>query len=224
MPFVFAIQALEDINTDEPVGVTSIGQKNFITTGWLGVTYDDKGDPVGGAFPNWITLPGGPGLGLARSWHFALAWLFVLNGAAYLLFGLASGHFRRDLVPAGSELRPRHLLADIWSHVRLRRPRGEAARRYNVLQKLAYLGVVFGLLPLMVLTGLTMSPAVTAALPFLFDMFGGRQSARTIHFVVANLLVLFVLVHVIQVILAGPVNEMRSMITGRFAIRPEAGK
>jgi thiosulfate reductase cytochrome b subunit len=224
MPFVFAIQALEDINTDEPVGVTSIGGKNFITTGWLGVTYDDNGEPVGGAFPDWITLPGGPGLGLARGWHFALAWLFVLNGAAYLLFGLGSGHFRRDLLPAGRELRPRHLLGDIWNHLRLRRPCGEAARRYNVLQKLSYMGVVFVLLPLIVLTGLTMSPAVTAALPFLFDLFGGRQSARTIHFILANLLVLFVLVHVIQVILAGPVNEMRSMITGRFAVRPETGQ
>jgi thiosulfate reductase cytochrome b subunit len=226
VPSVFSIQALEDIETDEPVGVTSVAGKNFITTGWLGVTYDDDGMPVGGAFPDWITLPAGPGLGLARSWHFALAWLFVLNGAAYLLFGLLSGHFRRDLVPAGGELAPRHLLADVWNHMRLRRPRGEAARRYNVLQKLAYMIVVFVLLPLMVLTGLTMSPAVTAAMPFLFDMFGGRQSARTVHFIVANLLVLFVLVHVVMVILAGPFNEMRSMITGRFAIRapPVEGK
>jgi thiosulfate reductase cytochrome b subunit len=223
---VFAIQALEDIETDDPVGVTTVAGKNFITTGWLGVTYDDDGMPVGGAFPDWMTLPAGPGLALARSWHFALAWLFVLNGAAYLLFGLFSGHFRRDLVPAGGELAPRHLLADVWNHLRLRRPRGEAARRYNVLQKLAYMIVVFVLLPLMVLTGLTMSPAVTAAMPFLFDIFGGRQSARTIHFIVANLLVLFVLVHVVMVILAGPFNEMRSMITGRFAIRaaPVEGK
>ena len=90
-----------------------------------------------------------------------------------------------------------------------------------MLQKLAYLIVIFVLLPLMVLTGLTMSPAVTAAVPVLFDLFGGRQSARTIHFIVANLLVLFVLVHVIQVVIAGPFNEMRTMITGRFAIRPE---
>ena len=132
-----------------------------------------------------------------------------------------SGHFRRDLLPTGAELRPRHILGDIWNHIRLRRPRGEAARRYNVLQKLAYMVVVFVLLPVMVLTGLTMSPAVTAAMPFLFDMFGGRQSARTIHFLVANLLVLFVLVHVVQVVLSGVFNNMRSMITGRYAIRPE---
>jgi thiosulfate reductase cytochrome b subunit len=224
MPSVFSINAFEDINTDEPVGVTIIAGKTFITTGVLGVSYDGDDMPIGEAFPNWITLPGGPGLGLARDWHFALAWAFVLNGVAYLLFGLLSGHFRRDLVPARAEMRPRHILRDLWNHMLLRRARGEAARRYNVLQKLAYLTVIFVLLPLMVLTGLTMSPAVTAAFPFLFDLFGGRQSARTIHFIVANLLVLFVLIHIVQVLIAGPLNEMRSMITGRFAIRPEVGK
>jgi thiosulfate reductase cytochrome b subunit len=92
-----------------------------------------------------------------------------------------------------------------------------------VLQKLAYLTVVFLLLPVMVLSGLTMSPAVTAAVPGLFDLFGGRQSARTIHFLVANLLVLFVLVHVAEMLLAGVFNRMRSMITGRYAIRPQVG-
>ena len=212
-------------NTDEPVGVTSIGQKNFITTGVLGVTYDDKGDPVRRRLPELDHAAGRP-----RTW-----------ARAQLAFRRSPGYSCstappiccsawRAAISAATSCRPGASFArdissrDIWNHVRLRRPRGDAARRYNVLQKLAYLGVIFGLLPLMVLTGLTMSPAVTAALPFLFDMFGGRQSARTIHFVVANLLVLFVLVHVIQVILAGPVNEMRSMITGRFAIRPEAGK
>ena len=124
-----------------------------------------------------------------------MAWLFVLNGAVYLLFGLLSGHFRRDLAPNADQLRPRHILADIWAHLRLRRPRGEAARRYNVLQKFAYLIVIFVLLPAMMLSGLTMSPAVTAVFPFLLDLFGGWQSARTIHFLTANLIVLFVLVH-----------------------------
>jgi thiosulfate reductase cytochrome b subunit len=108
--------------------------------------------------------------------------------------------------------------------MRLRQPRGEAAKRYNVLQKFAYIAVVFVLLPVMLLTGLTMSPAVTAAAPFLFDLFGGRQSARTIHFVVANLLVLFVLVHVIEVLLSGVFNGMRSMVTGRYVIKPEKGQ
>src|SRR5215472_12762995 len=219
VPSVFSIAALEDIETDEPVGVTTIMGHNFITTGVLGVAYDAQGEPVSGAFSRWLTLPGG--LALARDAHFAAAWLLVFNGLVYLLFGLFSGHFRRDLVPGSAELRPRHVLADIWNHLRLRRPRGEAARRYNVLQKLAYLLVVFLLLPVMVLTGLTMSPAFTAAMPFLFDLFGGRQSARTIHFLVANLLVLFVIVHIIQVVVTGAFNNMRSMTTGRYVVLPE---
>src|ERR1700681_833364 len=103
VPSVFSIAALEDIETDEPVGVTTIAGHNFITTGVLGVAYDSDGEPITGAFPNWLTLPGGPGLGLARDWHFALAWLFVLNGAVYLLFGLFTGHFRRDLVPMADQ-------------------------------------------------------------------------------------------------------------------------
>src|SRR5207237_1048202 len=129
--------------------------------------------------------------------------------------------FRRDLAPAGDQLRPRHIARDVWDHLRLRQSRGEAAKRYNVLQKFTYLAVVFGLLPVMVLSGLTMSPAVTAAAPLLFDLFGGRQSARTIHFITANLLVLFVLVHIILVMLSGAFNRLRAMITGRYVIRPE---
>jgi thiosulfate reductase cytochrome b subunit len=222
VPSFMSISALEDIETDEPVGVTTVMGHNFITTGVLGVSYDAQGEPVSGAFPRWLILPGG--LAVARDVHFAAAWLLVFNGLAYLLFGVFTGHFHRDVLPVAAELRPRHVLADLWSHIRLRRPRGEAARRYNILQKLAYVIVIFGLLPVMVLTGLTMSPAVTAAMPFLFDLFGGRQSARTIHFLVANLLVLFVLVHIIQVVVTGVFNNMRSMITGRYAILPEDGR
>jgi thiosulfate reductase cytochrome b subunit len=222
MPSFFSIAALEDIETDEPVGVTSIMGHNFITTGVLGVAYDAQGEPVAGAFPRWLIFPGG--LAMARDVHFAAAWLFVINGLVYLLFGLFTGHFRRDLMPDAAELRPRHMMADILNHIRLRRARGAAARRDNVLQKLAYVIVIFALLPVMVLSGLTMSPAVTAAMPFLFDMFGGRQSARTIHFLVANLLVLFVFIHIIQVVVTGLFNNVRSMITGRYAILPEIRK
>jgi thiosulfate reductase cytochrome b subunit len=175
-----------------------------------------------GAFPDWLILPGG--LGAARAVHFDAAWLLVVNGLVYLLFGLFSGHVRCDLLPAAKELAPHRLLAEVLSHLRLRRVRGAATRRYNVLQKLAYVTVVFVLLPVMVLTGLTMSPAVTAAAPVLFDLFGGRQSARTIHFLAASLLVLFVVVHVLQVVITGPVNNMRAMITGRYAIPPENGQ
>lgn len=217
MPAVLSIDALMDDVTGAPVGVTTLLGHSFPTTGVLGISYDGDGEPVEAAFPDWLTLPAG--LALARDVHFAAAWLLVLNGLVYLVSGLAGGHVRRDLLPAARELTPRHLLGELAGH--LRRPRGAAARRYNALQKLAYLTVVFVLLPAMVTSGLTMSPAVTAALPFLFDLFGGRQSARTIHFIVADLLVLFVLVHVAQVVVTGAFNNMRAMITGRYAILPE---
>jgi thiosulfate reductase cytochrome b subunit len=221
MPSFLSIVVLEDAATGKPRGVTTIMGHSFDTTGVLGVSYRVDGEPVEGAFPNWLSLP--VDLGLARAVHFDAAWLLVLNGLVYLLSGLFSGHFRRDLLPAANDLAPRHVLADIWNHIRLRRTRGPAARHYNVLQKLAYLAVIFVLLPAMVLSGLTMSPGATAAMPFLLDLFGGRQSARTIHFLVTDLLVLFVLVHVIQVIIAGAFNNMRAMITGRYAILPESG-
>jgi thiosulfate reductase cytochrome b subunit len=219
MPFVFGIGAKNE--DGRAVGITRIANVDFDTTGVLGVSYDGNGRAMGRAFPPWLTLPSNASLALARDWHFLLAWLFVINGAVYLGFGLVSGHVRRDLLPDAKELRPRHIARVILGHLRLRFPRGEEDRRYNVLQKLAYLAVVFGLLPVMMLSGLTMSPAVTAAAPFLFDLFGGRQSARTIHFITANLLVLFVLVHVLQVLISGAFNRMRAMITGRYVIRPE---
>ena len=221
LPAVFSIGAAINRDTGAIVGVTQVAGSTFVTTGVLGVNYDPDRGTVRRAFPAWLTLPGEPGLGLARDWHFLIAWLFVANGAVYLLFGLLSGHFRRDLAPTAAQLHPRGILNDIWNHVRLRPPRGEAARHYNFLQKLAYLVVVFLLLPLMVLSGLTMSPAVTAAVPGLFDLFGGRQSARTIHFITANLLVVFVFIHLVALLLSGALNGMRGMITGRYVIKPE---
>jgi thiosulfate reductase cytochrome b subunit len=215
---VFAIGSALDPTSGAPVGLTLVAGSTFVTTGVLGVSHDPERGMARRAFPAWLTLPGEPGLALARDWHFLMAWMFVANGTIYLVFGLLSGHFRRNLAPARDQLRLRHILADIWDHVRLRRPRGEGARRYNILQKLAYLTVILLLLPIMLMSGITMSPAVTAAAPFLFDLFGGRQSARTIHFIVANLLVLFVLVHVVEMLIAGALNGMRSMITGRYVI------
>src|ERR1700731_3798272 len=167
VPSVVSIGSAIDPASGAPVGVTRIAGLSFVTTGVLGVSYDSERGMVARAFPAWLTLPGEPGLALARDWHFLMAWLFVANGAVYLLFGLLNGHFRRDLAPAADQLRLRHILADVFDHIRLRVPRGEEARRYNVLQKLAYLMVVFLMLPAMVLSGLTMSPAVTAAVPSL---------------------------------------------------------
>ena len=219
VPTVFSISGRYDPETEQPVGLTRIGDYTIDTTGFLGVTYDADGRPRPGAFPQWATL--GEDLALARDWHFLAAWLFVINGTIYLLFGLFSRHFWRDLAPNRDQLRPRHIASDLWNHIRLRQPRGPEARRYNVLQKITYLAVIFVLLPAILASGLTMSPAVTAAFPFLFDLFAGRQSARTIHFICANLLLLFVLIHVVQVLLSGAFNLTRSMITGRYVVKPE---
>ncbi|PLK27594.1 cytochrome b/b6 domain-containing protein [Novosphingobium sp. TH158] len=171
-------------------------------------------------FPGWMTLPSTYNLADARLWHLAFAWLFGLATAAYLGWSLVNGHLWRDLRPRLAELSPCNLWHDIASHARLRLPRGEAAARYNVLQKLAYCLVLLVLLPLLVLTGLAMSPAIGAALHGLPDLFGGRQSARSVHFLCAAGLVLFVIVHLAMVLLAGPVNGVRAMITGRFALPP----
>jgi thiosulfate reductase cytochrome b subunit len=199
-------------------GFLRVGATTIPTTGVLGVSSLD-GQTVARAFPGWLTLPSFQDLAQGRRWHFFFAWCFVVNGAVYLAYSLLNGHLRRDLVPARGELAPRHLWHEIAAHARLRFPKGEQARRYNVLQKLSYLGVVAILLPLMLLTGLTMSPGMNAAAPFLLDVFGGRQSARSIHFITASLLVLFVLVHLAMVLLSGVWNNLRSMITGRYAIR-----
>jgi thiosulfate reductase cytochrome b subunit len=208
----------DDSGDGPPAGFARIGSSTFKTTGILGVSRNASGEFVQRGFPRWVTLPGWRDLAMGRRWHFFFAWAFVANLLLYLVAGLASGHFWRDLLPDREQLRPRSLFHDAADHHRLKFPRGEAARHYNPLQKLTYLSVIGVLLPLMVLTGLTMSPGMDAILPWLVDLFGGRQSARMIHFIAASLIVLFVFVHVAMVVLAGPLNELRSMITGRFAI------
>src|SRR5699024_4692323 len=111
-------------------------------------------------FPSWATLPSYRSLADGRRWHFFFAWIFVLNGLVYVLAGLAGGHLRRDLLPGRDQFTAKHLRQEVLDHARLRFPKGEAARRYNVLQKLSYLAVVLVLLPLMILTGLSMSPGM----------------------------------------------------------------
>jgi len=208
----------DDSGGGPPAGFARIGSSIFNTTGILGVSRDASGEVVRRGFPRWVTLPSWRDLAMGRRWHFFFAWAFAANLLVYLVAGLAGGHFWRDLLPGREQLRPRALLHDAANHLRLKFPRGAAARHYNPLQKLTYLGVIGVLLPLMILTGLAMSPGMDAILPWLVDLLGGRQSARTIHFIAAGLIVLFVFVHVAMVLLAGPVNELRAMITGRFAI------
>jgi thiosulfate reductase cytochrome b subunit len=204
----------------QPVGITQVAGKRFVTTGVLG--YSGKPGARGPrGFPAWATVPSWQDLATGRRWHFFFAWLFVINGFVYLASGVIGGHIRRDLWPTRAQLAPRHIWHEITAHARLKFPKGEAARTYNVLQKLSYLAVALVLLPLMVATGLTMSPGVDAAWPWLLDLFGGRQSARSVHFISASLIVLFVIVHLVMVVASGTWNNIRSMITGRYAIELE---
>lgn len=188
---------------------------------WGQSSYTDAGPllQIEGGFPAWATLPSGQWLAMGRRWHFFFAWLLVINAAAYLSYSVASRHLTRDLAIRRTDWRS--IGRSFLEHLRLHRPSGEAARHYNVLQKLSYLLVIFGVLPLIVLTGLAMSPWLNSVLPGWVEFLGGRQSARTLHFAAAFLLVLFVLVHVFEVIVTGFWNNLRSMITGRYRIEPE---
>ncbi|WP_439534944.1 cytochrome b/b6 domain-containing protein [Polymorphobacter sp.] len=197
-----------------PRGMVMIGDTNFDTTGVLGLSAGQSGSLQNIAFPHWATIPSGRDLGLARNWHFAAAWLLIVNGLVYLAYGVFSGHFRRRLLPGATELQPGNIGHDIVEHLKLRFPKGEAALRYQVLQKIAYSGAALVLLPLMVLSGLGMAPGMDASWPWVVDLFGGRQSARSVHFVVTNLVVLFILVHLLMLVLAGPFKLTRGMITG----------
>ena len=205
----------------EDVGITTIFGHPFMTTGVLGLSRDDQGNPRERGFPAWATLPSFQALALGRRWHFFFAWIFVVNGVLYVAAAILARHFWRDLVPSRGQLR--HIGRTILDHLRLRFPRGEEARRYNVLQKLSYLFVPFVLGPLIVLAGLAMSPRIDAGFPWLPVVFGGRQSARTIHFLCAFAFLAFVIVHIVMVLLSGVWNNLRSMITGWYDLGRAAG-
>jgi len=205
------------------LGYTRIAGHEFDTTGVLGLsTSPDSGAAMARAFPWWATIPGTQWLAMARHWHFFFAWIFVINGVLYLLYTIFSRHLKRDLVPTRDELR--NIGRSIVDHLKFRHATGAAATRYNVLQSLTYLIVIFGLLPLVVIAGLAMSPRIDAVFTGWVDLLGGRQSARTLHFLAAFGLLLFVVVHVAEVFIAGVWNEMRSMITGWYAVPEEHAK
>ncbi len=152
--------------------------------------------------------------GWGRSLHFLAAWFLVLPGALYVLAGTFGGHFRSHVLPKAGELGPRHVWREVLDHLRLRIPAARGGPQYGLLQKCAYSLVVFVAAPLIVVTGLTMSPAVTAAFPILLRLFGGYQSARTIHFFTFVALVLFVIVHVVMVVKSGFRRQIRAMTVG----------
>jgi thiosulfate reductase cytochrome b subunit len=200
-----------------PIGLTTVFGHPFTTTGVLGLSADPQGgEPAARGFPSWATIPSYQDLATGRAWHFFFAWLFVLNGLFYVVYSLLTRHVSRDLVPSSYQLGG--IGHTILEHLRFRFPKGEEAKHYNVLQKLTYLAVIFVLVPVIILAGLTMSPQMDASQPWLLVVFGGRQSARTVHFLVATALLLFVLVHVFMVLVSGVWNNLRSMITGRYVI------
>jgi thiosulfate reductase cytochrome b subunit len=153
--------------------------------------------------------------GWSRYLHFQAAWVIVFTGLLYGISILLNGHLQRDLFPAKADFSWRALSTTVASHLRFRRPAESEAWSYNVLQRISYLFVIFVLFPLIIWTGLAMSPAFVSAVPAAVNIFGGQQSARTLHFFVTIALVLFLLVHVGMVWLAGFRSRMRAMITGR---------
>jgi thiosulfate reductase cytochrome b subunit len=161
--------------------------------------------------------------GWSRYLHFQSAWLLVLTGLLYVGVGLFRGHFRRELVPARSDLSAKPLMASLMEHFRFKRPGSDQAWSYNVLQRLAYLLIIFVAFPLIIWSGLAMSPSFVSAFPAAVNVLGGQQSARTLHFLLTGALVLFLLVHVFMVVLAGFWSRVRAMITGH-ADRAAAGR
>ncbi|HEY0594432.1 cytochrome b/b6 domain-containing protein [Sphingopyxis sp.] len=211
------------VGSTPKTGFLRIGETRIETTGVLGRWTDGQGAEQTWAFPGWATIPTTYSLADGRRWHFLFAWVLAISLTLYMLWSLLGGHLKKDLHVRRAEWAPRHIWQDVKDHARLRFPRGEAAARYHILQKLSYIGVIFVLLPLMIATGLTMSPGMNASAPWLLDLFGGRQSARSIHFLAAWTLVAFFVVHIAMVLLAGPVNEVRSMVTGWFRLPRERG-
>lgn len=202
-------------------GVTTLFGRSFDTTGLFGLSRNEDGALSRRGFPAWMTLPTHQWLAMGRRWHLFFAWIFVMNGVIFVLSSLAGRHFWNDLLPKKEDLRK--IGSSIRDHLFFRHPGGEEAAHYNVLQKIAYTGIVFIVAPLIVLTGLTMSPNLDAAFPGLLTLFRGRQSARTIHFIAAFIFIGYTLIHVLMVASTGLWNNLRSMITGWYLL-PESGE
>ncbi len=192
-------------------GYTQLYGLRAETTGWLGIQNTEMG-PFQRAFPSWLTIPGYFWLAGGRRWHFFFAWLFVLNGLLYFLYNLATGHVRKFLL---APKETKKLLPMVLYYLRLRRESPQEGE-YNPLQKMAYTGVFFVLTPLIILSGMAMSPQLDVAFNWLPAMFGGRQSARSIHFILTFLFAFFTFGHIFMVLTTGLFNNMRSMVTGWY--------
>jgi Ni/Fe-hydrogenase b-type cytochrome subunit len=192
-------------------GYTELFGYRFDTNGVLGLQHTESG-PSRQAFPSWITIPGYYWLAGGRRWHFFFAWLFALNGILYFIYSLVNGHLRKFLFTPGDAAK---VPAMILYYLRLRRESPQEGE-YNPLQKLAYTGVFVMLTPLILLSGLAMSPQLNVAFNWLPEMFGGRQAARSVHFILSSGFVAFTFGHVFMVLTTGVLNNMRSMTTGWY--------
>jgi thiosulfate reductase cytochrome b subunit len=157
----------------------------------------------------------------SRPFHFFFAWILVLTGLTYVAGGFVTRHFRKDLLPAAADLHWNRIMSVVSDHVRWKRPGADAAWSYNVVQRLTYLAVVFVLFPGILWTGLGMSFGITSVFPILATAIGGHQSARTLHFVFVVLLMLFAVVHITMLVVAGFWRSVRAMITGYL---PQEGR
>lgn len=169
-------------------------------------------------FPAWITIPGSYNLAISRRWHLFFALVLAFGLLAFMVASLINRHIQRNLRVRAAELTPAHLAEDVRDHLAFRFHDADDPGAYNTLQKLSYVLVIFGAIPLMIFTGLALSPGMDAAWPWLLELFGGRQSARSLHFIAAALIGGFTVVHLALVILAGVGNELRSMVTGWWKV------
>ena len=163
-------------------------------------------------FPGWATIPDYYSLAAARDWHVVFSLVLGFGLLFFMISALFNGHMKRDIFARAREWKPANILTDVKEHLRLNFDHGEG--KYNILQKISYSAVILLLLPLLILTGMVMSPGMEAAWPWLTDLFGGRQSARSLHFLAAWGMFAFFLVHIALVLLAGPIHQIRDIITG----------
>jgi len=169
-------------------------------------------------FPAWVTIPAEYNLAISRRWHLFFALVLAVSLLAFMIVSLLNRHVQRDLRVRRRDVSAAHLAADVRAHLAFRFHDPEAPGEYNAFQKLSYVAVIFGALPLVILTGLALSPGMNAAWPWLLDVFGGRQSARSLHFIAMVAITGFTIVHLAMVVLAGWRNEVRSMLTGRWRV------
>ena len=166
-------------------------------------------------FPAWATIPGFYSLADARLWHLLFAWVLAVGLTLFFVTSLVNGHLRKDIHITRKDWRLSNIRNDVVQHLKFNFDHGIS--KYNFLQKFTYAFVMFILIPMIIFTGITMSPAMNASWPWLLDLFGGRQSARSLHFIAAWSLFAFFVVHVLLVLLSGPFRQMRDMITGGSA-------